>query len=73
MYPKDLVSNRNISNILEEAPLCATNVNLAGSEHKLWDSRDRENKPRIPADVRSEQKLLNTDGNIQPSSQAENG
>ncbi len=29
MYPKDLVSNRNISNILEEAPLCATNWNLA--------------------------------------------
>ena len=28
MYPKDLVSYRNISNILEEAPICSTNWNL---------------------------------------------
>ena len=29
--PKDFVENRNISNILEEAPLCARNWNLWGS------------------------------------------
>ena len=29
--PKDFVENRNISNILEEAPLCAINWNLADS------------------------------------------
>ena len=28
-YPKDFVENRNISNILEEAPLCSINGNLA--------------------------------------------
>ena len=28
--PKDLVSYRNISNILEEALICQTNWNLAG-------------------------------------------
>ena len=43
MYPKDLVSNRNISNILEEAPLCATNVNLAGR-------RRAENQPSSQAE-----------------------
>ncbi len=31
MCPKDLVSNRNISNILEEAPICPTNWNLWGN------------------------------------------
>ena len=29
MCPKDLVNNRNISNILEEAPICLTNWNLS--------------------------------------------
>ncbi len=31
MCPKDYVENRNISNILEEAPLCAINWNLWGN------------------------------------------
>ncbi len=31
MCPKDLVSYRNISNILEEAPICAINWNLWGN------------------------------------------
>ena len=32
MCPKDFVSNRNISNVLKEAPLIPTNWNLAGEE-----------------------------------------